>query len=72
MKALLIFPALALAACTPTEMASIASDECRVIGYASGTIQHIQCTERGYRNMDAQQDAAIEALAVWALLEAAY
>ena len=63
---------LTLTACTTTDMVSIAQNECAQIGYAPGTAEHTQCTERGYRNIDAQQDAAIAGLAWWAVLEAAY
>lgn len=63
---------MTLTACTTTEMVSIAQNECAQIGYAQGTAEHTQCTERGYRNIDAQQDAAIAGLAWWAVLEAAY
>jgi hypothetical protein len=67
-----ITTALALTACSTSEMVSIAASECDQIGYAVGSIEHTQCTERGYRNIDAEQDAAIGA-AFWLLvLEAAY
>lgn len=70
--ALTLITALALTACTPTEMVSIAQGECSQIGYALGTAEHTACVERGYRNMDAQQDAAIQTAAWWAALELAY
>ena len=63
---------LTLTACTTAEMVGMAQNECAQIGYAPGTPEHTQCTERGYRNIDAQQDAAISGLAWWAVLEAAY
>lgn len=67
-----IITALALSACTTTEMVTIAQNECAQIGYAVGTAQHTECTERGYRGVKAQQDAAVTNLAWWAILEAAY
>lgn len=70
--ALTLVAALALTACTTTEMVGIAASECSQIGYAPGSAEHTACVERGFRTKDAQQDAAIQTAAWWAALELAY
>ncbi|WRH62086.1 MAG: hypothetical protein RSE12_17190 [Fuscovulum sp.] len=60
-----------LAACaTPEQLAQGAKNECDAIGYKPGTPQYVECTERGYRTMDAQQDAAAAAVTTAVLIEA--
>jgi len=73
MKTLIITATiLSLTACTTSEMVAIAADECAEIGYKPSSAEYTQCTERGYRQIDAQQDAAVGAAVWWAILEAAY
>jgi len=58
--------------CTATEMVTAAQGECNAIGYAPGTAQHTECTERGYRGQAAMQASIASDLFLWALIEAAY
>ena len=59
MKNLALIAALALAGCTTEQMVTASADECAQIGYADGSTEHAQCTERGFRTKSATQDAAI-------------
>ena len=61
-----------LAGCTKAEMVTAAQGECNAIGYAPGTVQHTECTERGYRGQAAMQADVASDLFLWALIEAAY
>ena len=58
--------------CSTAEMVTAAQGECNAIGYAPGTVQHTECTERGYRGQAAAQSEAVNTFALWALIEAAY
>jgi len=58
--------------CTTAEMVTAAKGECDAIGYAPGTVQHTECTERGYRGQAALQAEVATDLFLWALIEAAY
>lgn len=50
--------ALALTACTATpEMIAAQKDRCSQVGYAIGTIDHAQCTERGTAQQQQTQNA---------------
>ena len=50
--------ALALTACTATpEMIEAQKDRCTQVGYAPGTPEHAQCTERGTAQQQATQNA---------------
>jgi len=64
--------AVTLAGCSTAEMVTYAQGECNAIGYAPGTVQHTECTERGYRGQAAAQADVIGTFALWALIEAAY
>jgi hypothetical protein len=61
-----------LAGCSTAEMVTYAQGKCNAIGYAPGTAQHTECTERGYRGQAAAQADVIGTFALWALIEAAY
>lgn len=50
--------ALALGACTATpEMIDAQKSRCTQVGYAPGTPEHAQCTERGTAQQQATQNA---------------
>lgn len=53
-----------LTACTATpEMIEAQKDRCTQVGYAPGTTEHAQCTERGTAQQQAAQNATAGALA---------
>lgn len=69
MKKLLILPLL-LAACTPSEMISMAHQHCTQIGYTPSSPEHIACVERGFTSTKRAQDAAIAQSATNAITSA--
>lgn len=67
--------AASLAACTATpEMIAAQKDRCSQVGYAPGTLDHAQCTERGTAQQQNTQSAlvgtAASAVMTAALLDA--
>jgi hypothetical protein len=73
MKPIIATLALAtLAACSTEQMVAQAQGECEQMGYAVGTTEHANCTERGFRQREAQAAAVTGTITAGAILSAFY